>query len=338
MSSLFKLLNRVGLSVFFLLLVLMIFLAWLAPGLGVKGTWFPMAYIAQYGPALIFFFYGLKLSPADLKAGLKNWPLHLAIQGTTFIVFPLVILAVKLFFGSWGSPELWLGAFYLAALPSTVSSSVVMVSIAGGDIPLAVLNASVSSLLGIVITPLWLSLFLVQGHAGAGMDLGPTILSLAFQVLLPVALGVLLHRFWGGWADKNKKLMKLSDQFVILMIVYSAFCESFGQHQFDGFSVWSIGILGALMLGFFLVVFFVLNALATWAGVGKPQKIALLFCGSKKSLVQGASMSPVLFPGAGGVVLLPLMLYHALQLMAGSVIAQKMSRDQAALSPSRTGS
>lgn len=325
MSSLLKLLNKVGLSVFFLLLVLMIFLAWLAPGLGVKGTWLPMPWIAQYGPALIFFFYGLKLSPDDLKAGLKNWPLHLAIQATTFIVFPLVILVLKFAFGSWGNPELWLGAFYLAALPSTVSSSVVMVSIAGGDIPLAVLNASVSSLLGIVLTPLWLSLFLV--HTGAGMDLGPTILSLAFQVLLPVALGVVLHRFWGGWAAKNKKLMKLSDQFVILMIVYTAFCESFGQHQFDGFSALSIGILGALMLGFFLVVFFALDAIAGWVGIGRPQKIALLFCGSKKSLVQGASMSPVLFPGAGGIVLLPLMLYHALQLMAGSVIAQKMSRD-----------
>jgi sodium/bile acid cotransporter 7 len=323
MSSLLKLLNKVGLSVFFLLLITMIFVAWLFPSPGMKGSLFPMTWIAQYGPALIFFFYGLKLSPDDLKAGVKNWPLHLAIQATTFIVFPLVILAIKFVFGSVGDPNLWLGAFYLAALPSTVSSSVVLVSIAGGDIPLAVLNASLSSLLGIVLTPLWLSLFLVTGTTS--MDLGPTILSLAFQVLLPVLLGVSLNRFWGGWAAKNKKLLKMSDQFVILMIVYCAFCESFGTHQFDTFSPLSIVVLGALMLGLFLAVFFALDALAKVFGVKRPQRIALLFCGSKKSLVQGASMSPVLFPHiAGGVVLLPLMLYHALQLMAGSVIAQKM--------------
>jgi len=318
-------LGKVGLSGFFLLLVSMIFLAWLNPGLGVKGTWYPMAWIAQYGPALIFFFYGLKLSPADLKAGVKNWPLHLIIQSTTFLLFPVVILVLKFVFGAWGNPELWLGTFYLAALPSTVSSSVVMVSIAGGDIPLAVLNASVSSLLGIVLTPVWLTVFSVHGQAA--MDLGPTIVSLSVQVLLPVALGVLLNRFWGGWAAKNKKLMKLSDQFVILMIVYSAFCESFAQRQFDGFSIGSIVLLGALMLGFFLAVFFLLDAGARWFRLGRPQRITLLFCGSKKSLVQGASMSPVLFPGAGGVILLPLMLYHALQLMAGSVMAQKMSRE-----------
>lgn len=324
MSSLLKLLNKVGLSVFFLLLVSMIVLAWLAPGPGLKGSWFPMPWIAHYGPALIFFFYGLKLSPDELKAGVKNWPLHLAIQATTFVVFPLVILGLKMVFGSLGDSNLWLGAFYLAALPSTVSSSVVLVSLARGDVPLAVLNASLSSLLGIVLTPLWLSLFLVAGPGA--IDLGPTVVSLALQVLLPVVLGVALHRFWGNWAQKNKKLLKLSDQFVILMIVYCAFCESFGAHQFDGFSPLSIVVLGALMLGLFLVMFFVLDGLARWAGVGRPQRITLLFCGSKKSLVQGASMSPVLFPGAGGVILLPLMLYHALQLMAGSVIAQRMGR------------
>jgi sodium/bile acid cotransporter 7 len=110
------------------------------------------------------------------------------------------------------------------------------------------------------------------------------------------------------------------------MIVYTAFCESFGTHQFDGFSPVALVALAGLLLLFFLAVFFLLNALARWAHVPRPQRIALLFCGSKKSLVQGASMSPILFPGAGGVVLLPLMLYHALQLMAGSVIAQKMGK------------
>ena len=261
-----------------------------------------------------------------MKNGAKNWRMHLVIQATTFIFFPVVLLVLKVLFGSWGNPLLWLGGFYLAALPSTVSSSVVLVSIAGGDIPLAVLNASLSSLLGVVVTPLWMSLFMAQ--SAGGIDLGPTILSLSLQVMLPVAAGLLLHKFLGSWADKNKKLLKLSDQFVILMIVYTAFCASFGTHQFDGFTPFSIIALGLVLLAFFLFVFFLLNTLAVWAKVPKAQRITLLFCGSKKSLVQGASMSPILFPGAGGVVLLPLMLYHALQLMAGSVIAQQMSKEK----------
>jgi Predicted Na+-dependent transporter len=327
MSKLLRLLDRVGLSPFFLLLLAMIGLAALDPALGAKGSVLPFHFVADYGVCLIFFFYGLKLSAKEIADGLKNWRLHLLVQAATFVLFPAVVFAVWSMakaFGSGSSP-LWLGVLYLAALPSTVSSSVVMVSIAGGNIASAVFNASLSSLIGIFITPLWMSLFLSQ--SGTHLELGPVILKLCLEVLLPVALGLFFHRWLGPWAERNKKLLKLSDQTVILVIVYTAFCDSFASHQFEGHSSLEILALGAAMLGLFLAAFAIMGAVGKAMGFSREDRIVLLFCGSKKSLVQGAAMCPVLFPGAAsGLVLLPLMLYHALQLMAGSVIAGRMGK------------
>jgi solute carrier family 10 (sodium/bile acid cotransporter), member 7 len=327
MPKLLKLLSSVGLSVFFLLLLSMIGLAALDPSLGARGSLIPFHFVADYGVCLIFFFYGLKLSVGDIADGLKNWRLHLLVQAATFVLFPLVVLAVWAIARAFGlgGGALWLGVLYVAALPSTVSSSVVMVSIAGGNIAAAVLNASLSSLIGIFITPLWMSLFLSQ--SGAHLELGPVILKLCLEVLLPVVLGLVFHRWWGAWADRHKRLLKVSDQSVILLIVYTAFCDSFASHQFEGHSALEIALLGAAMLSLFLCAFALMAAAGKALGFDRKDRIVLLFCGSKKSLVQGAAMCPVMFPGmASGLVLLPLMLYHALQLMAGSVIAERMSR------------
>jgi solute carrier family 10 (sodium/bile acid cotransporter), member 7 len=135
------------------------------------------------GISFIFFFYGVKLSPQKLKEGLSNWKLHLVVQSTTFLVFPLVVLLFYALFGDEAN-YLWLGTFYLAALPSTVSSSVVMVSIAGGNLPAAIFNASISSMVGIFITPLWMDLMLPE--TSVSFDLTDTFIKLSLQVLLPV--------------------------------------------------------------------------------------------------------------------------------------------------------
>lgn len=330
MQKLLATLGRVGLSTFFVLLVSMIGLAALDPALGARGSAIPFHFVADYGVCLVFFFYGLRLSGPELLRGLKNWRLHLAVQVATFLLFPAILV------GLWhaaralglGDPQLWLGVLYLAALPSTVSSSVVMVSLAGGDIAAAVFDASLSSLLGIFATPLWMSLFL--NGSGHSLDLGPVVLKLCLEVLLPVAAGLALHGRFGAWAERNKKLLKRSDQTVILLIVYTAFCDSFAEHQFAGHSPAQIAFLAAAMLALFLGVFAIMSLAGVAVGFRREERVVLLFCGSKKSLVQGAAMCPVLFPAASGlssgVILLPLMLYHALQLMAGSVIAQRMGR------------
>ncbi|PRY12646.1 sodium/bile acid cotransporter 7 [Pontibacter ummariensis] len=317
---------RTGLDWFLLALIGMIVLAYLWPQGGLDYKPLSLGDIASYGVSVIFFFYGLRLSPEKLKAGLSSWRLHLVVQFSTFILFPLLIWPLHTFFEGTQEELLWLGTFYLAALPSTVSSSVVMVSIAGGNIPAAIFNASISSLLGIFITPLWMGLFLTASNEG--FDLGSIMGKLMVQVLLPVVLGILLHRFWGSFAERHKQKLRLFDQSIILLIVYTSFCESFAREMFSGFSITSVLVLGVAMMGLFFLVYGIITGVSKLLGFKQEDRITAVFCGSKKSLVHGTVMSKVLFPDANmvGIILLPIMMYHALQLLAASIIAQAAAR------------
>ncbi|HZK94084.1 MAG TPA: bile acid:sodium symporter family protein [Prolixibacteraceae bacterium] len=321
-------LSKIGLGPFFFLMIGVIFLAWLYPPVGIEESPLHLPAIAGYGVSVIFFFYGAKLSPESLLSGLSKWRLHLMVQLSTFVLFPLVIVVLRLVFHDYFSSNIGLGIFYLAALPSTVSSSIVMVSIARGNIAAAIFNASISSILGIFITPLLMSTAL--GKTQEGFDIGHTILLLCLQVLLPVIIGLFLHHKIGEWVSRYKTTLGKFDQFIILLIVYTSFCESFSGHMFDHFTISEIVVLGAMMLTLFLVVFIFMNQLSIWMKFKREDRIAVIFCGSKKSLVQGAVMGKVLFPDQAvlGVVLLPLMLYHALQLMVGSTIAKAMGKKE----------
>jgi solute carrier family 10 (sodium/bile acid cotransporter), member 7 len=318
-------LAKAGLNAFFFCLLGTVLLAWLFPSVGSSSSPVPLAEISRYGVSVIFFFYGVQLNIKDLLARLGNWRLHVLIQATTFLFFPLLAIAIRYFFGN--DSGLWLGFYYLAVLPSTVSSSVVMVSIAGGNVPAAIFNASVSSIIGIFITPLWMSLYLV--NAGEGLDLSDVILKLCLQVLLPVIAGMLFNNKLGTWVAKYKAWLRYTDQFIILLIVFTAFSESFSAHMFDGFTAGELALLSGGMLLFFLVMAGLMYLVSSMLGFSAHDRITVIFCGSKKSLVQGAVMGSVLFPDPVmfGVVLLPLMLYHALQLMAGSMIARTMNND-----------
>ncbi|MFC6999633.1 bile acid:sodium symporter family protein [Rufibacter roseus] len=315
-----------GLDTFLLLMLLMIVLAYLKPELGEEHGPLPLEEITTYGVSLIFFFYGLRLSPTKLRAGLKDWRLHVVVQLSTFFLFPLVVWAGSALLGGGGESLLWLGVFYIAALPSTVSSSVVMVSIAGGNIPSAIFNASISSLLGVFMTPLIMGLFM-STSSSAEMDLGSVIIKLVLQVLVPVLLGVLLNGRFGHFAEAHKARLRKFDQFIILLIVYSSFCESFARDMFSGFGPLQLLLLGAALLGLFFLILWLINMLGNWFGFSRENRITAAFCGSKKSLVHGTVMSKVLFPDADvvGIILLPLMVYHALQLIAASVLAQRMA-------------
>jgi solute carrier family 10 (sodium/bile acid cotransporter), member 7 len=322
-----RLFSQLKTNAFILCLIVVIVLAWLYPAPGTADSPLHLSSLCTYGVSIIFFFYGLRLSAGQMKAGLVNWRLHLLIQATTFLLFPILLFVLSYFFRSDNSSLLWLGAFYLAALPSTVSSSVVMVSMAGGNIPAAIFNASLSSILGIFITPLWMSLWLSKD---GDFEIADTVLKLCIQVLLPVVAGILLHGRWGAWAEKIKTITKNFDQFIILLIIYTSFCESFSRRMFNGFSLLTIFILGLLMLSLFAAIFLLVGLITTRFGFARDDRITALFCGSKKSLVQGAVMGKVLFPDQAvlGIVLLPLMLYHALQLLAGSALAHRMRKKQ----------
>lgn len=329
-DSLIKLAGRAGLDWFLFAMLGLIGLAWLYPSLGVGEGYFSLKSLANYGIALIFFFYGLRLSPEKFKAGLVNWKLHIVVHVSTFVVFPMLVLLAKgTIQGIWGEGDtaLWMGIFYLAVLPSTVSSSVVMVSIAHGNMPAAIFNASISSLLGVFITPLWMQFYL-STSAGEGLDLTHVIFGLILQVLLPVALGLFLHHRFGWFSEKYKKSLRIFDQLVILMIIYTSFCDSFAGDMFSGFSWGNLLLLGAGMFGLFASMYAVILVFCRILRFSREDYITALFCGSKKSLVHGTVMSKVLFANLGsmGIILLPTMLYHALQLIVASIIAQTMGR------------
>lgn len=330
-TSLPTLLARVGLDWFILALLGMIGLAKLWPEPGIQEGLFTIPSLATYGVSFIFFFYGLKLNFNQLREGLRNYRLHLLIHLTTFVLFPAVVLAARSLLMTPDTELLWLGIFYVAALPSTVSSSVVMVSIAGGNIPAAIFNASISSLIGVFITPLWMS-FLLASTNGS-YDLAGVIGKLTIQVILPVILGLLLNQRLGWFAAKHKSALRYFDQITILLIVYTAFCESFTRHSFEAISAGDLLWLAALMLGLFFLMFGLITVFSQLLGFSREDHITALFCGSKKSLIQGSVMANVLFPGSSaGVALLPIMIYHALQLIVASIIAQAMARRQREIS------
>lgn len=328
------LLKKAGLDGFVLALAGMILIAYWYPAGGSKGSLIPLGAIGSFGVSFIFFFYGLRLSKTKLKAGLSNWKLHVLVHSTTFIVFPAIVLPWKPLMDATNLGLLWLGAFFLASLPSTVSSSVVMVSIARGNLPAAIFNASISSLLGVFFTPIWMGFFLSAQQED--FALGPVFQKLALQILLPVVLGILLNPRFGALAEKHKQTLRYFDQTIILMIVYTSFCESFEEGIFGGYGFWDITLLSIAMGFLFWVLTKVVRFTCHLLKFNREDTITAIFCGSKKSLVHGTVMSKVLFANSpvAGILLLPLMVYHALQLVAASMMAQAMAAENTTMQPS----
>ena len=283
--------------------------------------------VGSIGVALIFFFYGLKLHPNKIKEGLKNWKLHILVQFSTFILFPLLVI---LFFpfvpNDWKT--IWLAFLFLAALPSSVSSSVVMVSIARGNIPAAIFNASISGLIGIIVTPLWVGLFLHTTNSD--FDLTEIYMKLIFEIFLPVVTGVFLQRFFGKFAERYSSYITFFDKAVVLLIIFKSFSESFVEHVFStlGFKDMVMMFLGVMLL--FFIMLFLTGFLSNKFRFNKEDRITAQFCGTKKSLIHGTVFSKVLFSSsiASGLILLPIMLFHSFQIFVISIIATNISNKE----------
>ena len=307
-------------------MALAVALAWLVPGPGAQGGALHPELLTKAGVALIFFLHGLALSFAALKAGTLKWRLHLVVQCCTFLFFPLLGLLLISGFGRFLSPDLRLGFFYLCVLPSTVSSSVALTAAAGGNVAAAVFNATLSSVLGIFLTPLWIGWMLQS--AGNPLPLGPVILDLVIWLLLPLVVGQLARPWLGKWAGTHKKLINRVDRGTILLLVYTSFCDSVakGVWSGQGISTLLLTVAGSLLI-FYIVLTtagFVCDMLKfTW-----PDRIAAVFCGSKKTLASGVPMAQLIFgahPGMG-FILLPIMIYHPLQLIICASLANRWAR------------
>jgi len=310
-------------------MVLAALLAWVAPAPGAKGGVLHPEVLNKLGVALIFFLHGLALSFAALRQGTLRWRLHLAVQLIIFAVCPLFGWLALAVFGGALDPSLRLGIFYLCALPSTVSSSVALTAAAGGNVPAAVFNATLSSVLGVFLTPLWVGL--VLGAAGASLPLGKVVLDLVLWLLLPLALGQLFRPLWGAWASRHKPAINVVDRVTILLLVYTSFCDSVvsGVWLGSGLPALLVTLLfSAALLGTLLVLS---NALAKRLRLALDDRIVLVFCGSKKTLASGVPMARLMFGAQPGLslILLPIMLYHPLQLVVCGWLARRFAAQRA---------
>lgn len=282
--------------------------------------------IADAGIAIVFFLHGLGISLQNLRDGLSRWKVHLFVQLATFAVFPLIWLTAAPVVGPLLPGGLALGFCYLCALPSTVSSSVAMTGIARGNVPAAVFNATLSGILGIALTPLLVAS--MSGISGQSMPLADAVLGIARLLLLPLVAGQIVRPILHNWHHKHKRLVGLLDRWVILVLVYTAFCDSTAS------GLWrdnDVSILALVLFGTACLLAFVL-CLSTWASrrLGFPveDEIAAVFCGSKKTMASGVPMAKLLF-GAHpslGLILLPIMFYHQLQLFVCAMLANRYAR------------
>jgi len=278
---------------------------------------------------LVFFMHGAKLSTKAVVDGLLHWRLHLTVLSITFVVFPLIGLAVHL--SDLLSPSLSLGFLFLCCLPSTVQSSIAFTSIARGDVGAAVTSASLSNLLGMGITPLLIGLIT---HARGSAPTGPLIEGVIFQLLGPFLLGQLTRRWIGEWVARNRTLLSGLDRSSVLLVVYGAFGAAVMGGLWNRVSaadLATVTVAALLLLGFILLL---ARIAARRLGFSKEAEIAIVFCASKKSLISGAPMAGILFaPAVAGVVILPVMIFHQIQLIACAVIAQRYGQRTDGLEP-----
>ncbi|MCX7285561.1 MAG: DUF4089 domain-containing protein [Novosphingobium sp.] len=309
---------------FLLWLVGTVVLASLLPARGAALTAFDMA--ADAAIVLLFFLHGAKLSREAVLAGIGNWRLHLMTLAFTYALFPVLGLAAESLTGLVIDPSLAVGLLFLALLPSTVQSSIAFTAMAGGNVAAAVCSASLSNLVGIVLTPLLVALFIHSNGAG-GMDGLGSVQKIATQLLLPFVAGHLLRPVIGKWIDRHKKLLQPVDRSSVLLVVYSAFSAAVANGVWQRVGPFDLGVLLVASAAILAIVIAVNGVAARLAGLPREDAIVLLFCGSKKSLVSGVPMAGALFaPAQVGMVILPLMIFHQLQLF---VCAWLAGRDRA---------
>lgn len=311
-------------DMFTLCLVAMVGAASVLPASGEAAVGFK--WLTALAIALLFFLHGARLSREAVVAGLLHWRLHLLVLASTFALFPLLGLVLKPLLEPLVAQTFYVGVLYICVLPSTVQSSIAMVSLARGNVPAAVCSASASTLLGIFMTPLLVgALVTPQGSTSfGGLEAAGRIV---LQLFVPFALGHLLQPWIGGWVRARAKTLKLVDQGSIMLVVYTAFSAAVIEglwQQVSGVQLAILLLTCALLLAAALV-------LMTWIsrklGFSKEDEITIVFCGSKKSLASGVPMANVLFPAAAvGPIVLPLMLFHQMQLMVCAVLAQRYAR------------
>jgi sodium/bile acid cotransporter 7 len=312
------LLARLNIDPYIALIVGMVGLASLLPARGEAAV--AAGYATNAAIFLLFFLHGARLEPRAALAGAKHWRLHVVVLLSTFVLFPLLGLTARAVAPHLLPSALWAGLLLLCVLPSTVQSSIAFTSIARGNVPAALCAATASNLLGMALTPLLAGL-LLHTHGGFSAH---AVGDIALQLLLPFVLGQASRPWIGEWAARNKTLLSMVDRGSILLVVYVAFSEGVSQgiwHQVDAASLATLFAVDAALLA---AVLGLTTLTSRVLGFSRKDEIAVVFCGSKKSLASGLPMATVLLAGqSAGLIVLPLMLFHQIQLMACAGLARR---------------
>ncbi|GGN49262.1 bile acid:sodium symporter [Novosphingobium indicum] len=315
-----RLIARLNIDPYLLLLVSTVALASVLPARGVFAD--IAGGVVDAGIALLFFLHGAKLSREAILDGARAWKLHLSVASLTFVLFPLIGLAISSIPGL--GPELAMGLMFLTLLPSTVQSSIAFTAIAGGNVAAAVCSASFSNLAGIFLTPL-LTALLITGKQG-GFSTDPVV-AISLQLLLPFLFGQALRPWIGSFVTRHKKVLGYVDRGSILLVVYTAFGAAVLEGLWSEVTPSELGLIAGLSLAMLALVLMAAVLMGRVLGFSREDRIVLVFCGSKKSLATGVPLASVLFASSQvGAIVLPLMFFHQIQLMVCAVLARRFAK------------
>ncbi|KHT23379.1 bile acid:sodium symporter family protein [Pectobacterium carotovorum] len=316
-------LQRLRIDKFLLILILVVVTASILPAEGSVKVFFE--HLTTAAIALLFFMHGAKLSREAITTGMGHWRLHLVVFASTFILFPLLGIGMSLLSPVVLTPTLYLGFLYLCALPATVQSAIAYTSMAGGNVAAAICSASASSILGVFLSPILVGL--LMHTQGGETDTLHAIGSIIMQLMVPFVIGHLSRPLIAKWVERNRKLINITDRSSILLVVYVAFSEAVVQGIWGQINVWSLLAVVGCSIVLLAIVLVVNTLVARKLGFNTADEITIVFCGSKKSLANGIPMANVLFPAAAvGAMVLPLMIFHQIQLMVCAALAQRYAK------------
>ena len=291
--------------------------------------------VTKIGIALIFFLHGVALSPQAMRAGAAHWRLHVLVQSTTFILFPLIGGVIWVATAGVMPDGLRLGFFFMCALSSTISSSVAMTALARGNVAAAVFSATLSGMIGMIVTPLLMGLVSTLGAHGPSV--GEAILDIAKTLLVPFALGQAARSLIGALIARHRKFTHTLDRGVIVLIVYGSFSESTASGLWSHFSILTFALVAGLSSLLLVLALAYTTGISRRLGFSAADEAAAVFCGSKKSLANGAPIAKILFASnpAIGVIMLPMLVYHPIQLIVCASLARRYAAAAARAGVSR---
>ncbi|WBO20895.1 bile acid:sodium symporter family protein [Sphingomonas abietis] len=329
MSAIQTIRSRLRLDPYLLLLIATVALAAILPARGASAGVVDIG--VNLAVAALFLLYGARLKPEAIWAGLGHWRLQALIFASTYILFPVIGVIVTLLLRGHLPQDILTGLLFLCLLPSTVQSSIAFTSIARGNVPGALCSASLSNMLGVILTPILVSQLLPAASGGFSLK---ALEDIALQILLPFVVGQAVRPWIGGWLLQHPLLTSVVDRGSVLVVVYAAFSAGMVAGIWHQLSPASIGVVLLIDLAMLALVIVTTTRVSRWAGFSTEDEIAIVFCGSKKSMAGGIPMAAILFPGhAIGLIVLPLMLFHQAQLFVCATLARRYAERAATRRP-----